>query len=94
MASSDMFKKNISQGCVVCGQQVPGGFYDSSKAIVWLRKETGPMHSVSAHPVLVHEACEVEGRSTAIEQGYGWQYPPAPEWGDPDAKWVPPAPGA
>jgi len=94
MTQSDMFDNNFGQGCVVRGKPVPGGFFDSPKAILYRRKEYGPRHSISAHPVLVHQACEPDGRSRAADQGYGWQYPPAPEWDDPNTEWVPPAPRA
>jgi hypothetical protein len=86
----DLFEKQISEGCVVCGQTVPGGYFDSPKAILYLREECGPMQSVDAKTVLVHEACESRGKSIAGEQGYGWQFPLAPEWDDPKVKWTPP----
>jgi hypothetical protein len=63
-----------------------------SKAILYLQEEHGSEHSVIAHAVLVHKGCEAEGGDIARQQGFGWQYPPAPEWGDPKAQWAAPRP--
>ena len=70
--------------CVVCRKPGTGGFMGGPKAILYLWKEHGLRHSVSAHPVLVHKVCEAEGRAIARQQGFGWEYPPAPEWGGPE----------
>ena len=50
------------------------------------------MHSVSAHPVLVHKGCEAEGKALADKHGFGWEFPPAPEWGNPKVQRRPAAP--
>ena len=78
--------------CVVCRKTGTGGPIGGTKAILYLREEHGPMHSISAHPVLVHKGCEAEGRALAQQQGFGWEYPPAPEWGNRKAQWRPLAP--
>jgi hypothetical protein len=80
--------------CVVCRKTGTGGFMNGSKAILYLREEHGLRHSVSAHAVLVHKECEAEGGVTARQQGFGWEYPPAPEWGNPKAQWEPVSPSS
>lgn len=63
--------------CVVCRKPGTGGRIGGTKAILYLREDHGPLHSVSAQTVLVHKKCEAEGRALARRQGYGWEYPPA-----------------
>jgi hypothetical protein len=77
--------------CVVCHKPGTGGIIGGTKAILYLRQENGARHSVDAHTVLVHKKCEAEGRALARQQGFGWEYPPAPDWGDPKAVWKPAA---
>ena len=71
--------------CVICHKPVGSGLR-ATRAILRLRQKHGRAHSVSARAVPIHERCEGEGRALAVQEGFGWEYPPAPEWGDSKAQ--------
>jgi hypothetical protein len=77
--------------CVVCRKSGTGGFL-GSKAILYERQQHGLKESVSARPVLVHKDCAADGRVMSELQGFGWEYPAAPEWDNPRAQWRAPTP--